>query len=274
MAENSENVILEPSSDDKVVDEKVVETTDEKILEEALDGGGAEADTNETGKMSSKSSDISIEEINAEGETVEKSTSTKNAAEIPIEEIGDDEIPIEEIGREEIPIEEIGELIPIEEIGAEEEIVEKTENAEILIPEVVSETSSKDIVKIEPARIESISDDDEDEDEDDDFEDETIFERVTGLSEMFPKGLTSTINSTAFGAVSSVKWLYGASRSLTWVMSSSFAVMFFPMIIEIERLGIEEAQKQQQRQILLGPGAAMSGGAGKAQQNAPLPTVG
>ena len=60
MAENSENVILEPSSDDnKVVDEKL-ETTDEKILEEALDGGGAEADTNETGKMSSKSSDISI----------------------------------------------------------------------------------------------------------------------------------------------------------------------------------------------------------------------
>ena len=60
MAENSENVILEPSSDDKVVDEKVEITTDEKILEEALDGGGAEADTNETGKMSSKSSDISI----------------------------------------------------------------------------------------------------------------------------------------------------------------------------------------------------------------------
>merc|ERR1739846_132445 len=184
------------------------------------DGGAAGGpDTNETGKMSSKSSDISIEEINAE-----------------------------------------------------EEIVEKTENAEILIPEVVPE-SPKDIVKIEPARIESISDDDdEEEDEDDDFEDETIIERLVGLTEMFPKGLTSTLSSTAFGAVSSVKWLYGASRSLTWVMSSSFAVMFFPMIIEIERLGIEEAQ--QQRQILLGPGAAMSGGAGKAQQNAPLPTVG
>merc|ERR1712223_1472472 len=116
-------------------------------------------------------------------------------------------------------------------------------------PEVVPE-SPKDIVKIEPARIESISDDDdEEEDEDDDFEDETIIERLVGLTEMFPKGLTSTLRSTAFGAVSSVKWLYGASRSLTWVMSSSFAVMFFPMIIEIERLGIEEAQKQQQRQI-------------------------
>ena len=143
MSENSENVSLEPSSDDKVV-EKVETTsgTDEKIMED--DGGAAGGpDTNETGKMSSKSSDISIEEINAEGETVEKSEN----AEI-------------------IPIEEIGEEIPIEEIGAEEEIIEKTENAEILIPEVVPE-SPKDIVKIEPARIESISDDDEDEDEDD-----------------------------------------------------------------------------------------------------------
>ena len=143
MSENSENVSLEPSSDDKVV-EKVETTsgTDEKIMEEADGGAAGGPDTNETGKMSSKSSDISIEEINAEGETVEKS---ENA---------------------EIPIEEIGEEIPIEEIGAEEEIIEKTENAEILIPEVVPE-SPKDIVKIEPARIESISDDDEDEDEDD-----------------------------------------------------------------------------------------------------------
>jgi len=264
MADNSENVSLETSSDDKIVEKEETissDATDEKIVEGDGVAGGTEPDTNDNGKMSSKSSDISIEEINAEGETVEKST--KNA-EIPIdEEIGG--------GDQENTIEEI---IPIEEIGAEEEIVEKTENAEILIPEVVPE-SPKDIVKIEPARIESISDDDdEEEDEDDDFEDETIIERLVGLTEMFPKGLTSTLSSTAFGAVSSVKWLYGASRSLTWVMSSSFAVMFFPMIIEIERLGIEEAQKQQQRQILLGPGAAMSGGAGKAQQNAPLPTVG
>lgn len=33
-----------------------------------------------------------------------------------------------------------------------------------------------------------------------------------------------------------------------------------PIMIETERIGIEEMQKQQQRQILLGPGAAVSGG--------------
>ena len=158
MADNSENVSLETSSDNKIVEKEETissDATDEKILVEG-DGvaGGTEPDTNDNGKMSSKSSDISIEEINAEGETVEKST--KNA-EIPIdEEIGG--------GDQENTIEEI---IPIEEIGAEEEIIEKTENAEILIPEVVPE-SPKDIVKIEPARIESISDDDDEEEDEDD----------------------------------------------------------------------------------------------------------
>lgn len=49
---------------------------------------------------------------------------------------------------------------------------------------------------------------------------------------------------------------------------SSSVVLFLPIMIETERMGIEEAQKQQQRQILLGPGAAMSAGA-----NAPLPAM-
>ena len=48
--------------------------------------------------------------------------------------------------------------------------------------------------------------------------------------------------------------------------------MFLPIMIESERLGLEEAQKNQQRQMLLGPGAAMSGG-GNAQTNAPLPQM-
>jgi len=52
------------------------------------------------------------------------------------------------------------------------------------------------------------------------------------------------------------------------VMFSSSVVLFLPIMIETERMGIEEAQKQQQRQILLGPGAAMSAGA-----NAPLPPM-
>jgi import receptor subunit TOM22 len=120
--------------------------------------------------------------------------------------------------------------------------------------------------------VQSISDDEDEEDDEDDFDDESLFERLTGLSEMFPKGMTSAIGASASGTVSGVKWCYGASRYLTWIIFSSATIMFLPIMIETERIGVEEAQKQQQRQILLGPGAAMSGG-GNAQANAPLPTA-
>jgi anthranilate/para-aminobenzoate synthase component II len=52
------------------------------------------------------------------------------------------------------------------------------------------------------------------------------------------------------------------------IVFSSSVTLFLPIMIETERMGIEEAQKQQQRQILLGPGSAMSAGA-----NAPLPKM-
>ncbi len=51
-------------------------------------------------------------------------------------------------------------------------------------------------------------------------------------------------------------------------MFSSSALLFLPLMIETERMGIDEAQKQHQRQILLGPGAAISAGG-----NAPLPNL-
>ena len=53
-----------------------------------------------------------------------------------------------------------------------------------------------------------------------------------------------------------VKWLYSTGRGLTWVVFSTASVLFLPVIIETQLLEIEEAAKQQQRQILLGPGSA------------------
>lgn len=165
--------------------------------------------------------------------------------------------------------------ISIEEIGAEEEPVEKEDNAEVLIP-----NQEPEIEEIEPMRPElvevapkeaSVSEDEEEDDDDDDFEDETLLERLAGLSEMFPEGLTKLVNASVSGLKSGAVWSYGATRTLTWVVCSSAAVMFLPIMIEMERVGMEEAQKQQQRQILLGPGAAMSGG--NAQANAPLPKI-
>ena len=53
-----------------------------------------------------------------------------------------------------------------------------------------------------------------------------------------------------------MKWLYSTGRGLTWVVFSTASVLFLPVIIETQLLEIEEAAKQQQRQILLGPGSA------------------
>jgi len=163
--------------------------------------------------------------------------------------------------------------ISIEEIGPEEVSVEKEENAEVLVPE-----PEEKMEEIEPQREalnltsqkESVSDD-EDEDDEDDIEDETLLERIVGLGEMFPEGLTNLITTSSSNLVAGAKWAYGKSRSLSWIVCSSATIMFLPVMIEVERLGLEEAQKAQQRQILMGPGAAMSGG--KAQANAPLPSI-
>ena len=82
------------------------------------------------------------------------------------------------------------------------------------------------------------------------------------LSEMFPEAVRNGTCSLASGSVGGTKWLYEKSRNLSWIVFSSAAILFLPIMIENERLGIEEMQKQQQRQILLGPGAAMSGAPG------------
>lgn len=114
------------------------------------------------------------------------------------------------------------------------------------------------------------SDDEEEseEEEDEDDIDETLGERLVGLAEMFPESLRRGTCSLLSNSVSLAKWSYSMSRTISWIVFSSSVTLFLPIMIETERMGIEEAQKQQQRQILLGPGAAVSAGA-----NAPLPPM-
>eukprot|EP00095_Tigriopus_kingsejongensis_P001354 snap_masked-scaffold1322_size48131-processed-gene-0.1 protein:Tk01354 transcript:snap_masked-scaffold1322_size48131-processed-gene-0.1-mRNA-1 annotation:"mitochondrial import receptor subunit tom22 homolog" len=166
--------------------------------------------------------------------------------------------------------------VSIEELGPEDDVseVEKEPNAQEIVtsdelpappPAAEPEEPMQEIVT--PAVQQSIlrgddffDDDEEEDDDDEDIEDETLLERLMGLTEMFPESLRHGTLLAAGGSVSSVKWLYSSSRSLSWIVFSSAAILFMPIMIETERMGIEEAQKQQQRQILLGPGAAVSGG--------------
>ncbi len=82
--------------------------------------------------------------------------------------------------------------ISIEEIGPEDDAanVEKADDAEELIPEIGKEL---EVVKSDEKKAEESEE--EEEDDDDDVEDETLWERIVGLSEMFPAGLTDAVCS-------------------------------------------------------------------------------
>jgi len=94
----------------------------------------------------------------------------------------------------------------------------------------------------------------------DDDEPETIAERLWGLTEMFPESVRNVTHTVAMTTKSSIKSFYGFSRSAFWVVFSSSIILFAPVIFEVERVQMEEAQRTQQKQMLLGPNTAVSGG--------------
>lgn len=73
---------------------------------------------------------------------------------------------------------------------------------------------------------------------------------------MFPDWLNSGVCSVVCGTSCSVKWLYSFSRSAVWIIVTTSAIIAAPAAFELERAQMDEMQKQQQRQILLGPGAS------------------
>ena len=83
----------------------------------------------------------------------------------------------------------------------------------------------------------------------DNIEDETIVERLVGLTEMFPPSLVNFVSKTSSLAFSGTKKLYNFSSSALWIASTSFTVLALPLIFEVERAQAEEAEKQQQRQV-------------------------
>uniref|UniRef100_A0A674CG95 Mitochondrial import receptor subunit TOM22 homolog n=1 Tax=Salmo trutta TaxID=8032 RepID=A0A674CG95_SALTR len=91
-----------------------------------------------------------------------------------------------------------------------------------------------------------------DEDEDEEL-DETIMERLWGLTEMFPDTLRSVAEVTASGSVTVAKKLFSFSRAALWVGTTSFMILVLPVVFETERLQLEQQQLQQQRQVLYYP---------------------
>jgi import receptor subunit TOM22 len=101
--------------------------------------------------------------------------------------------------------------------------------------------------------------DDVEEEEDDEDIDETLTERLIGLTEMFPNFVRKGTVSLVKGSWGASQSLYGFSRSAAWIFFSTASILIMPVMIETERLSIMDQQKQQKAQMLLGPGVAGSG---------------
>jgi mitochondrial import receptor subunit TOM22 len=79
--------------------------------------------------------------------------------------------------------------------------------------------------------------------------DETLVERLIGLTEMFPERLRNVVAGLAGASWYSSKWLFNAGRVGLWVVASSAAILALPVMFENERTQMEEQQIQQQRQV-------------------------
>ncbi|KAL3268605.1 hypothetical protein HHI36_007711 [Cryptolaemus montrouzieri] len=90
--------------------------------------------------------------------------------------------------------------------------------------------------------------------------DETLGERLWGLTEMFPESVRNASSTATNLTQSGVKNLYNFSRSALWIVFSTSIILFAPVIFEVERAQMEEMQRTQQKQMLLGPNTAVSGG--------------
>jgi len=107
------------------------------------------------------------------------------------------------------------------------------------------------------AALEEVEDDDDEEDDDD--IDETLAERLVGLTEMFPDFVRKGAVSMVKNSWSLTKWSYSMSRTVTWIMFSSAGILFMPVMIETERLQIQDQQKAQKNQMLFGTGGTGGG---------------
>ncbi|KAH9512976.1 Mitochondrial import receptor subunit TOM22 [Bulinus truncatus] len=100
------------------------------------------------------------------------------------------------------------------------------------------------------------------EDEEELDEDESLSERLIGLTEMFPETVRKSCQCACYLVSAMTKNSFYLLRSALWIASSSAVILVLPVIFESERAQQYEEQLQQQRQILLGPNAAVSGSGG------------
>ncbi|OUC43782.1 putative ATP synthase F0, A subunit [Trichinella nativa] len=95
---------------------------------------------------------------------------------------------------------------------------------------------------------------------------ETVAERLIGLTEMFPEGMQKAIFTICSTASELGRKLFVFTRSAMWIAASSAMILILPVMFEKDRADFQQMHLQQQNQILFGPGAAAaySGQAGSS----------
>ncbi|NXX81327.1 TOM22 protein, partial [Urocolius indicus] len=121
------------------------------------------------------------------------------------------------------------------------------------------------------AKAEELEDELEEEDDDEEL-DETLAERLWGLTEMFPESVRSAAGATFDLSLMVAQKMYRFSRAALWIGTTSFMILVLPVVFETEKLQMEQQQQLQQATgeagaprcpsgpILLGPNTGLSGG--------------
>lgn len=81
------------------------------------------------------------------------------------------------------------------------------------------------------------------------LQDETLAERLWGLTEMFPEPVRNVSSALASVSMFATKSLYSFGRNGIWIAASSAIILALPVLFEMERSQMEEQQLQQQRQV-------------------------
>ncbi|VDD92127.1 unnamed protein product [Enterobius vermicularis] len=92
----------------------------------------------------------------------------------------------------------------------------------------------------------------------DDELEETIMERIVGLGEMFPISVRRKARSSVEWTTWAIQSSFSLAKSLIWIGATTTMITLLPYIIEKEKSDLEKSQVAQQRQLLLGPSAAVS----------------
>ena len=77
---------------------------------------------------------------------------------------------------------------------------------------------------------------------------------------MFPEPVRNLTETVADISVKGVVTLYKFACASSWIFFTSSMVLFAPVIFETERAQMEEMQKSQQKNVLLGTGGGAPGG--------------